>query len=67
MRPKPYPDEPRRWERFPTEWAMAAEQQIHEPMDLRIPAWTPEATNSAIGRPVERETSRPDWELDGAA
>jgi len=61
MAPARHADKSRR-ERFPTEWAMKCDRQTQPSEGAEI-----DAPIKEIGRPVRRETARPDLELDGAA
>ena len=52
-----------RLERFPTEWAIDCNRQAQTSEAAQIDG----PPIKEIGRPVRRETARPDVDLDGAA
>jgi hypothetical protein len=67
MAPARHPDKSSQQERFPTEWAIGGERQTQPSEGLRTKAGVSVSSIEEIGRPVRRETTRPDRELDGAA
>ena len=67
MAPKRDPGNESLLERFPTEWAIDGERQRQLSQGTQLGAPVPVLPITEMGRPVRRETARPDLELDGAA